>query len=152
MPIWATGTWEPRMAVWVSSLSIQSESRLSPTERRRWGRGPLLTVGADTLPRRRARLRPYSSWELPADSSLVSSGYQILGVVVPPFVSCPIYAKKETRGERKSSPRFVTNRGILAPRRLKANSLEFQEVYGTSRRKEGEKDGNRVCDASLSVS
>ena len=55
-------------------------------------------------------------------------------------------------GERKSNPRFVTNRDILAPPRLMANSLEFLEVYGTSRRKEGEKDENRVCGASLAVS
>ena len=52
----------------------------------------------------------------------------------------------------KGNPRFVTNRDILAPPRLKANSLEFQEVYGTSRREEGENDGNRECDAALSVS
>ena len=37
---------------------------------------------------------PHSSWETNADSSLVPSGCQIKGVIVPPVVSCPIYVKK----------------------------------------------------------
>ena len=66
------------------------------------GGGPGKGAGGNTRSWRRGRLRPYSSWEDPTDSSLVPSGYQILRVIIPPVATCPIFMKGG-RGEGNDS-------------------------------------------------
>ena len=82
----------PLVDVSLSSLSLLSMSILSQMKDAMGG-GPERGADGSTRSRRRGRLRPYSSWENPTDSSLVPSGYQILGVIIPPVATCPIFVK-----------------------------------------------------------